>query len=238
VLYITQTRLMRESEQTLHDRATSGDEVSRRVCAQLLADGSRYTHWHARHETHMSGVAAARRREHQVLQLRAIAIEQLHRTALVRYLRDQRLVGAARDETLRAFYGINDTRGSTLAEHRTYLLAASTELCTRDLLDLVGDRRGLNLVRSYELAYTQYFGMYCDQARAVAAGRTYLLAALLPEVRDVAQRLRLRILAGELLPVRSVPSGFESVNRAHRSLTERIFQVRSHGRDEGSRARL
>jgi hypothetical protein len=200
---------MRESEHILLERSTSPEEITRRVCTQLLADGSRYTQWHARHEIQMTDVATARRRERQVLRLRSLAIEQIHRTALVRYFRDQRIVGAARDETLRSFYGINDTRGSALAEHRTYLLAASTELCTRDILELVGDERGLDLVRGYELAYMQYFGMYCDHARAQRGGKSYLLSALLPEVRGAAERLRLKILDSERLSVRFVRGGFQ-----------------------------
>jgi hypothetical protein len=147
-----------------------------------------------------------------------LAVEQIHRTALVRYLRDQRIVGAARDETLRAFYGIADTRDSTLAEHRTYLLAASTELCTREILELVGDARGLDLVRGYELAYMQYFGMYCDHARTLRGGKTYLLAALVPEVRDAAKRLRLKILDGQHLPAPLIRSGW------HRKGSESVLR--------------
>jgi len=204
MLYITQTRLMRESEQTVLERANSGDEIPRRICTQLLDDPARYSQWHARHEIHMGGVARARRHERQVLKLRAIAIEQVHQTALVRYLRDHHVFGADRDRTLHAFYGINDIRDSTLAEHRTYLLAASTQLCTSEILDLVGDDRGQGLVRRYELAYDQYFGMFCDRARAIQKGGNYLLTAFIPEVRNIAERMRLRILDTELLPLRPV----------------------------------
>ena len=204
MLYITQTRLMRESERTVLERANSGDEVARRICSQLLDDSARYSEWHARHEIRMGGVASARRHERQVLKLRAIAIEQVHRTALVRYLRDHHVVGAERDRTLRTFYGISEIRDSTLAEHRTYLLAASTQLCTSDILDLVGDDRGQGLLRRYELAYGQYFAMFCDRARAIQKGRSYLLTAFMPEVKSVAERMRLRILDTDLLPVRPV----------------------------------
>jgi len=152
----------------------------------------------------MGGVANARRRERQVLKLRSIAIEQVHRTALVRYLRDNHVVGEERERTLRTFYGINDARDSARAEHRHYLLAASTQLCANRILELVSDVPGQDLVRNYELAYGQYFGMFCDRARALQNGQPYLLAALIPEVRGVAERIRLRILDSQVLPVRLI----------------------------------
>ena len=59
-----------------------------------------------------------------------------------------------------------DPRESVITEHRNYLLAASTQFCAADILEMIGDKHGLELVRRYELAYNQYFGMFCDRARA------------------------------------------------------------------------
>lgn len=218
---------MRESEHTVLERAKCGDEIPQRICTQLLDDTARYTLWHAQHEMHMNGVANARRRERQVLKLRGLAIEQIHRTSLVRYLRDYRITGNARDRTLRAFYGINDTRDSALAEHRTYLLAASTQLCTSDILELVGDQQGDALVRSYELAYGQYFAMFCDRARALQTDKPYLLTALMPEVRDVAERLRLRILDTKLLPVRPIYMLSAAATKTPRREPQRTLEARN-----------
>jgi hypothetical protein len=194
VIYLTHARLMLESERTVHDRAKSDEEIPKRVCAQLLADGARYVLWHARHETQMSLVAHAKQRERQIMSLRSVSIEQIHRTALVRYLRDHRVMGAARDLTLREFYGVMDPRESVIMEHRNYLVAASTQFCAADILEMIGDKHGLDLVRRYELAYNQYFGMFCDQARARQTGKAYMLEMLLPEVRDASERLRARIM--------------------------------------------
>lgn len=191
---------MRESEDAVREHAGCGDEILQRVCAQLLAKPPRYSEWHALHERKMRSVADARLREPQVLQLRGIAMQQVHRTAVVNYLRLGRVTGAARDQTLALFHGIADPRDATLAEHRNYLLAASTQVCAHELLDLVGDREGYRLLRRYELAYAQYFAMFCDRARALQKGRRYLLETLLPEVRSVADRLRVRIV-GAPLPI-------------------------------------
>lgn len=197
---------MLESERTVRDRASSSEEIPQRVCSQLLADAPRYTLWHVRHELQMNLVAAARQRERQIMTLRALSIEQIHRTALVRHLRDHRITGAARDQTLREFYGVTDARESAVIEHRNYLLAASTQLCTADILELIGDKHGVDLARRYEIAYTQYFGMFCEHARSRQTGKPYMLAMLMPEVRDAAERLRMRVMDTRRVPPQPLSS--------------------------------
>lgn len=198
VLYITSTRLMRESEHAVREHAGFGDDVSRRVCSQLIASEPRYTEWHVSHEIKMRNVAGRRLRSPQVLALRNVAVQQVHRTALVNYLRTGRITGPARDSAIGLFHSVSDLRDATLAEHRAYLVAASTQVCTNELLELVGDEEGRALLRRYELAYTQYFGMFCERAFALQDGNSYLLASLLPEVKDVADRLRLKIVGAQL----------------------------------------
>lgn len=195
---------MVESEETVRTRAFAGDEIHKRLCRQLLADVPRYTLWHSRHSHHMVSVAEARWREKQILSLRALSIEQVHQAALVRYFRDHHVIGAARDQTLREFYGVVDPRDAALLEHRRYQLAASTQLCAANILELVGDQRGLDLVRRYEAAYDQYFSLFCDRARSLQNGRHYLLENLLPEVRGVADRLRSEVLDSKLVPMQPV----------------------------------
>ena len=198
MFYLSSTRLMRESEQAVQQHASGGDEIPQRVCSQLLANPPRYSAWHAQHELKMRNVSVARRRDPLVSGLRAVAVEQVHRTAVVNYLRLSRITGAARDQTLAVFHGVSDARDAALAEHRSYVVAASTQVCAHDLLELVGDVGGLDLLRQYELAYGQYFGIFCEQARARQAGEPYLLGSLLPEVKAVAERLRRRIIAADL----------------------------------------
>lgn len=206
MLYITSTRLMRLSENSVREHASSGEEIPRRVCSQLLANEPRYGEWHARHEAKMRSVASQRLRDPQVMALRTVAVEQVHRTALVAYLR-RGVTGAARERALGLFYGLSDARDATLAEHRSYLIAASTQVCAHDLLELVGDHEGLDLVRQYEIAYGQYFAMFCERAVALQMGQNYLLSALLPEVKDAAERLRRRILRSKVRATDSRPSG-------------------------------
>jgi hypothetical protein len=128
------------------------------------------------------------------MSLRTVSVEQIHRTALVRHLRDQGVTGVARDQTLREFYGVTDSREAAIMEHRNYLLASSTQFCAADILTMIGDHMGVDMLRHYELAYTQYFGMFCERARARQMGTPYLLAMLMPEVRDAAERIRARLM--------------------------------------------
>jgi hypothetical protein len=145
----------------------------------------------------MGAVADARLRQRQILALRAFALEQIHGSALVRYLRDYHVVGESRDRTLHHFFGVADLRNAALRAHRDYILAASSQVCAVDLLELANDRYGVELLASYEQAYGQFFSMFCESERRRQEGAPYLLASLLPEVRTVAGNVRRRILDGD-----------------------------------------
>jgi len=148
----------------------------------------------------MLSVAERRRRDRQIVALRAVHLEQIHRAALVRYLRQHRITGVARDQTLQDFYGVMDPIRATVAEHRNYVLSVSSQLCAYDLLKMVEDKRGLALLQDYQGTYGQFFGMFCDQARATRGGTRYVLSGLIPEAKGEAAALRRRILGGDLLP--------------------------------------
>jgi hypothetical protein len=162
-----------------------------------LSQPTRYVRWHVRHEQRMGAVAEARLRQRQILALRAFALEQIHGSALVRYLRDSHIVGAERDRTLHHFFGVADARDAALMAHRDYILAASSQVCATDLLELANDDYGVELLAYYEQAYGQFFGMFCESERRKLEGTPYLLASLLPEVRTTASSLRRRILEGD-----------------------------------------
>jgi hypothetical protein len=199
---------MTESEYTVQEYAYRGDGVPQRVCNQLLANQPRYSLWFSQHGRRMITVALRKQRERQIIALRAVALEQIHRTALVKYLRDYQVTGAARAQTLREFYGVLDLQRAAITEHRGYLMAASSQLCTTELLESTADHRGLDLLRRYETMYGHFFNMFCDRARAVQNGTPYLLASLVPEVKVSADRLRLRILSGQLAPSNRFQGGF------------------------------
>jgi hypothetical protein len=188
---------MLESEQAINEHAHAGPPVTQRVCSQLLNEPVRYVRWHVRHEQRMNAVADARLRQRQILALRAFALEQIHGSALVRYLRDCHVVGEDRDRTLQHFFGVADSRDAVLKAHRDYILAASSQVCAADLLALAHDAYGVELLGDYEQAYGQFFSMFCERERNRQKGEAYLLSTLLPEVRLTASNLRRRILEGD-----------------------------------------
>ena len=200
MIYLTHKRLMVESEQTVATGAREGDEVPRRVCSQLLSDAERYSMWQVRHGRRMLSVAECKKRDRQILALRAVHLEQIHCTALVNYLRKHGITGAARDLTFREFYGVMDPRRAALVEHRGYLLSVPSQLSAHELLKLVGDRRGLELMQAYQGTYGQYFGMFCDRSRATRNQATYILNEFIADAKQEADVLRKRILGGDLLP--------------------------------------
>lgn len=195
---------MHESEATIQRGATQDDTLAGRVCRQVVDDPVRYAVWHGWHDSKMSKVARDVERDRQIIALRAVYLEQVHRTALVRYLRKHRLTGAVRDVTLSEFHGLADPRRAAIFEHRAFLISASSQLCANRILKLIGDRRGLELMQEYQRTYTQYFGMFCEDARASRQGSEYLLRGLIPEAKAEADALRARILGGEALPPRPV----------------------------------
>lgn len=194
MIYLTRGRLILESERAIEDCARQGEPVPQRVCAQLLAQPPRYSRWHYGLESRMGTVADARVRARQVLALRAFALEQIHRAALVRYLRDYHVVADAREQTLRDFHGVIDARDAALAAHRDYLLATTNQVCAAELLELADDAAGVELLYEYERAYGQFFRMFCEHSRAEHRREVYLLEGLLPEVRAFAAGVRARIL--------------------------------------------
>lgn len=101
---------------------------------------------------------------------------------------------------LREFYGVLDARRAAIAEHKSYLVSASSQLCAYHVLRLVGDDRGLALLQEYQGVYGQYFAMFCENARAVRRNEAYLLRELISDARAEAGVLRERLLRGDGLP--------------------------------------
>jgi hypothetical protein len=230
VIFLSQERLMLESEQAISEYAANGSPAVRRVCTQLLGDPTRYVHWHVGYEHRMGTVAVMRRRHRQVLALRALSLRQIHGSALVRYLRENHVIGPARVRTLRLFFGVADASNATLIAHRDYLLSATSQVCTTELLALANDVRGVQLLHDYEIVYGQFFGVFCAATCARQGDEPYLLGGLLPEVRLAAANLRRKILEGDpwhmarlrdLQPLGSLMAGLTTADVASRSAIHR-----------------
>lgn len=204
MVYFTHARLMRESEVSVQSHAEDAASAATTICAQLIANEPRYLAWRSFHDKSMLRVADGRVRERQLKALRMAAIEQIHRAALVRHLRNDMIRGEERSLLLREFYGTLDTSCAVIAEHRAYTRAVSSQVCAQDILGLCNDRHGLAMLSDYEREFATYFAMHCDRMRAIAEGRPYLLTYLIPEVKADVAALRNRITRGDRLPIVSV----------------------------------
>jgi hypothetical protein len=153
--------LMNESEQALSDAADGGAPRDARIAQRTLGDSRLHRLWESRHADLIVPVAENSRRTGQILRLRDIELKLLHRRALIRCIRNKRIVGEERDQLFSVFYGPKDTQNAILTEHRQYTLAVSSRVSTDHLIDVMRDTVSVRLLREYEGVYTKYFELYC-----------------------------------------------------------------------------
>lgn len=188
----THRRLMYESERVLRLDADEPTHI-RSAVQQVLEDKPRYLLWEASHSRLMRHVADERRRAKQALAMRRVAIQLIHRRALVDHIRTVRLRGKERQALFRIFYGPKDTLDAILLEHRQYLLAASSSHCADILIDELRDQNGHRLLLDYERVYREYFAMYCGFSRATSGQYSSMLGALTMELRERTKQMRERL---------------------------------------------
>lgn len=193
---ITFVQLMTTSERALWCTDAHSDYY-RVPVARLLDDGHQYQRWEASYARQMREVAHCDGAVRQAMELRRIALSLVHRRGLVDYLRNWKVTGERRAELLRMFYGCIDHREAVISEHRQFIMAASSGLCTEVLVDAVNDANGFRLLARYQRLYAQYFQMFCQYSLAGFTGELELAAALKPgmlEHRSYANLVRRQIL--------------------------------------------
>ena len=110
-------RLMDESEQALWDAADGYNQRDGRIARQTLGDSKSLRLWESRHADLVLPVAEQNRRAPQIFALRDIEVRLVHRRALIKHIRNHRILGQERDKLFSAFYGPLDTTNAILAEH-------------------------------------------------------------------------------------------------------------------------
>ena len=193
---ITFVQLMTTSERALWSTDAQSDYY-RVPVARLLDDGRQYQIWEASHARQMRGIAHCNAPVAQAMELRKLALRLIHRRGLVDYLRAWKVVGERRAQLFTMFYGFIDYREAVITEHRQYIMAASSGLCTEVLVDAVNDSNGFKLLARYQRLYAQYFQTFSEYGRAEYAGEQELAAALKPamlEQRSYANLVRRQIL--------------------------------------------
>jgi len=197
VIGFSSARLMEYSEQYLQLASQAGACEEATVATRLMQDVPLYRSWEQSHGRLMRGVAARRRRSHQIVELKKISFLTLHRKAPFEYLRDRRVHGHARRALVRTLFGTQEYTQCILREHTAYLSSAATFFCTDSLCgDLMRDEAFSEALISYQEAYNEYYRAYCDSLLAHQAGDTSPLESLLPHLRHQLKIIRDHMLAG------------------------------------------
>lgn len=158
--------LMRESEQALNDAAAGKKARDKRIAQHVLGDSKLLRLWESRHAELIVPVAAPRARPSQVINLRHLEVQLLHRRALIRSIRKLGILGEDRDKLFSTFYGPRDTSNAILTEHRQYTLAVSSRVSADHLIDVMEDPVSVHLLRMYTDLYSLYFETYCKAVLA------------------------------------------------------------------------
>lgn len=187
-------RLMDESEQALWDVVAAKSNRKSRIAKQILSDPKMHQLWEARHADLVRPVAERRKPVDQIHALRDIEVRLVHRRGLIEYIRKNQVRGAERDQIFAAFYGPKDIMNAVIIEHRQYMIAVSSSLSTRHLINLMSDSEGKRLLRQYESLCEKYFELYgeivrCQDAILADAARPIMVSAR-ERITKVRQRIK------------------------------------------------
>jgi hypothetical protein len=211
----TFVQLMTESERALW-KTDSQPDYYKVPISRLLDEGNQYGLWEATHSRQMRIVAHCALHADQVMELRKLAVQLIHRRGLVDHLRTCNIHGDHRRQLFNVFYGCTDHREAVMAEYRQYVVAAASGYCAEVLLDALNDADGCRLVERYRFLYAQYFQIFSQYSCAEFCGESELAAALKPpmlEHRSYANLVRRQILIMPPRKVRLKPSASPRIDR-------------------------
>lgn len=204
---LTHALLMRESNECMDAALRAPDPRVRLVAKRVLEDAGTWSRWENEHSALMRAVAAQRRDDDQVHELRKTAFQLIHRKAPFEYLRDEKVRGEVRRRVITQMRPARSYAESLLIEHAEFLRSACSLICTLHVgVHLAEDDVFGHPLANYEELYSEYFTAYCcaaygaandDDSSAQAALLPYLKARLEEERRRLlglpAQRPGLRI---------------------------------------------
>lgn len=184
---------MDESEYALRNIADSVSPRASRIVNTLLQDSRHYKLWESRHADLLVSVAGQSNKKRQIMALRNVEVQLIHRRALFEYLRANAVRGERRRRLFRMFHSTLDFQDSVLAEHRQYMLAVSSRISTDHLIDLMHDPGSKRLLRQYEQPYTRYYEMKCFVAGMGKSDCTELVRSMMGNVREQLRQARRRL---------------------------------------------
>jgi hypothetical protein len=219
-------KLMEESELVVADIARHGNVVQQQVAERVLGDPTAWRKWESGHYSLMRSIADVGNRNAQVTSLRQATFALVHRKALFEYLRDRKIRGEVRRQTLAHFHRVRSYSDAVIAEHETYIGSACSHLCSRHIgNELARDLAFGQPMLRYEQLYKDYFCSYCDAHFAADAVVAEQSRALLPYLKQQVYEQRRAIIE---LPQRRRWLMRELEIRQATGDTQRIKSLRLH----------
>lgn len=160
---------MNESEQALLDATAANSKQNSRNANYVLSDPDTHQLWESRHAELVRPVAEQGNRAKQVLALRDIEIQLIHKRTLFNHIRKNQLRVQERAEMYSAFCAPKNLHDAILMEHRQYMLSVSCHVSTDHLITVMQDPPGKRLLEQFEMLFTNQFDLYgyiirCDDA--------------------------------------------------------------------------
>lgn len=184
---------MDESEYALRQACDSSSERVSRIVNTIIGDSRKYKHWESNHADLLMPVAEQSNKKQQILALRKLEIQLVHRRALFNLIRDQRIRGKARQKLFRFFRATRDYQEAVIAEHQQYMIAMSSRVSTDHLIEVMHDVDSKRLVSQYEESYANYFKMKCFLAITEESYFIELVRMTMRDTREELLRKRNRI---------------------------------------------
>jgi hypothetical protein len=226
---LSESRLMRESEQCLQDAARTGDERQQLVAERILGSVNLWCRWEVEHKALVRGVASFTGTDAQSIALRSAGLGLIHRKALFEYLRTNHLRDAARRRVICYFRGSLQYSDAVISEHGHYLRSAGSHLCAHHLgVAVLMDGTFQSPVARYEELYTEYFQAFCENLIGVDAEAAAQQRSMLPLLKHEVTRLHASILT---LPRTKVDLDYEALLRRPTGDTQRLKRPRTHHSD-------
>ncbi len=193
---VTHRNLMRESVYALERAAKSEGGSNARVAARILNHPISNQQWRAVHAELLLPPAKTRLRRRQIIELRKVVVELIHRAAPVMYLRQNEVTGRARRQLFRLLHATHDYEYAVVEEHRRFTLAVGSRIAANHLIDIMGATRSLDLLQMYETVYARYFEIRCEVTCEQDSDCAAILQASEDELHEQLKRIHRRIVAG------------------------------------------
>ena len=181
---ISSSILMDVSELRIEYMRWSGSATERQVVNRLFETPSSYCHWESYHAGLMRTVGDGGSRKGQLLTMRRLRFQLIHRQALFEFLRESTATDKQRKALFSVLHGTQDYARAVVAEHGRFLQSNSSLYCADHLAgSILRDSRFGSGLEHYRKSYLEYFGHHCNWILAESQGRDFPLQCLVPHLK-------------------------------------------------------